>query len=101
VRTDFSADEVRRFAKRAKDAAQARRLLALFGVRMDFVLDWFRAMGCVILAKRCEQSPSLAPSDEALKALSATALAIDKHGRLADVGPILDLPNKKLSDVRT
>src|SRR5208283_2082832 len=29
VRTDFSADGVRRFAKRAKDAAQARRLLAI------------------------------------------------------------------------
>jgi len=32
VRTDFSADEVRRFAKRAKDAAQARRLLAIAAV---------------------------------------------------------------------
>src|ERR1700751_4525252 len=29
VRTDFSAGEVRRMAKRAKDAAQARRLLAI------------------------------------------------------------------------
>jgi transposase len=32
VRTDYAADEVRRFAKRAKDAAQARRLLALAAV---------------------------------------------------------------------
>src|SRR5579863_7403608 len=32
VRTDFSAGEVRRFAKRAKDAAQARRLLAIAAV---------------------------------------------------------------------
>ena len=32
VRTDFTADEVRRFAKRAKDAAQARRLLAIAAV---------------------------------------------------------------------
>ena len=29
VRTDYSSSEVRRFAKRAKDAAQARRLLAI------------------------------------------------------------------------
>ena len=29
VRTDFTAGDVRRFAKRAKDAAQARRLLAI------------------------------------------------------------------------
>ena len=29
VRTDYSAGEVRQFAKRAKDAAQARRLLAI------------------------------------------------------------------------
>jgi len=29
VRTDFTSGEVRRFAKRAKDAAQARRLLAI------------------------------------------------------------------------
>ena len=28
VGTDFTAGEVRRFAKQAKDAAQARRLLA-------------------------------------------------------------------------
>jgi transposase len=33
VRTDFSADEVRRLAKRARDAAQARRLLAIAAVR--------------------------------------------------------------------
>src|SRR5450631_4233770 len=32
VRTDYSADEVRQFAKRAKDAAQARRLLAIAAV---------------------------------------------------------------------
>jgi transposase len=32
VRTDFIADGVRRFAKRAKDAAQARRLLAIAAV---------------------------------------------------------------------
>src|SRR5258707_9680742 len=29
VRTDYTAGEVRRFARRAKDGAQARRLLAL------------------------------------------------------------------------
>src|SRR6266542_1671213 len=32
VRTDYTADEVRRVAKRAKDAAQARRLLAIAAV---------------------------------------------------------------------
>jgi hypothetical protein len=32
VRTDHSAGEVRRFAQRAKDAAQARRLLAIAAV---------------------------------------------------------------------
>src|SRR6266853_2449368 len=32
VRTDFTAGEVRRFAKRAKDAAQARLLLAIAAV---------------------------------------------------------------------
>jgi transposase len=32
VRMDFTAGEVRRFAKRAKDAAQARRLLAIAAV---------------------------------------------------------------------
>ena len=32
VRVDYTADEVRRFARRAKDAAQARRLLAIAAV---------------------------------------------------------------------
>jgi transposase len=32
VRTDFTAGEVRRFAKRATDAARARRLLAIAAV---------------------------------------------------------------------
>jgi histidyl-tRNA synthetase len=32
VRTDYTASEVRRLAKRAKDAAQARRLLAIAAV---------------------------------------------------------------------
>jgi hypothetical protein len=32
VRTDYTAVEVRRFAKRAKDSAQARRLLAIAAV---------------------------------------------------------------------
>ena len=32
VRTDYAAGEVRRFARRAKDAAQARRLLAIAAV---------------------------------------------------------------------
>ena len=32
VRTDYSASEVRQFARRAKDAAQARRLLAIAAV---------------------------------------------------------------------
>src|SRR6202140_4708728 len=37
VRTDYAADEVRRFAKRARDAAQARPLLAIAAV-LDGVL---------------------------------------------------------------
>ena len=32
VRTDYTAGEVRRLAQRAKDAAQARRLLAIAAV---------------------------------------------------------------------
>ena len=32
VRTDYTASEVRRFAKRAKDVAQARRLLSIAAV---------------------------------------------------------------------
>ena len=32
IRTDYTASEVRRFAQRAKDAAQARRLLAIAAV---------------------------------------------------------------------
>ena len=32
VRTDYTADKVRRLAKRVKDAAQARRLLAIAAV---------------------------------------------------------------------
>ena len=32
VRTDYRADEIRRFAKRVKDAAQVRRLLAIAAV---------------------------------------------------------------------
>ena len=32
VRADYTAGEVRRFAQRAKDAAQARRLLAIAAV---------------------------------------------------------------------
>ena len=32
VRTNYTAGEVRRFAQRAKDAAQARRLLAIAAV---------------------------------------------------------------------
>jgi hypothetical protein len=35
VRTDYTAGEVRRFAQRAKDAAQARRLLVLDGASRE------------------------------------------------------------------
>jgi hypothetical protein len=31
----------------------------------------------------------------------AKVSSIDKHGRLADVGPTLDLSNQKLGNVRT
>ena len=44
VRTDFTAGEVRRFATRAKDAAQARRLLIQFGkLRLLFAPRVFQA----------------------------------------------------------
>ena len=38
VRTDYTAGEVRRLAQRAKDAAQARRLLAI-AVVLDDIVD--------------------------------------------------------------
>ena len=41
VRTDHTAGEVRRFAQRAKDAAQARRLLAIAPFQVG--LDWSHA----------------------------------------------------------
>ena len=45
VRTDYTAGEVRRFAQRARDAAQARRLLAiaavLDGVSREEAGDWW------------------------------------------------------------
>jgi hypothetical protein len=37
VRTDYTADKVRRLAKRVKDAAQARRLLAIAAVLEQIV----------------------------------------------------------------
>jgi hypothetical protein len=39
VRTDYTADKVRRLAKRVKDAAQARRLLAIAAVLFAFLAD--------------------------------------------------------------
>src|SRR5262245_61975473 len=39
VRTDYTAGEVRQFAQRAKDAAQARRLLAIAAVLEGASLD--------------------------------------------------------------
>ena len=44
VRTDYTAGEVRRFAQRAKDAAQARRLLAIAAV-LEVVSRIFRTFG--------------------------------------------------------
>ena len=45
VRTDYTAGEVRRLAKRAKDAAQARRLLAIAAVRDRMVSSTFLRLG--------------------------------------------------------
>ena len=43
VRRKYTAGEVRRFAKRAKDAAQARRLLAIAAVLFDRTADRSRS----------------------------------------------------------
>ena len=52
VRTDYTAGEVRRLAKRAKNAAQARRLLAIAAV-----LDGASRTEAAFLARLVEDGP--------------------------------------------
>ena len=52
IRTDYTASEVRRFAKRAKDGAQVRRLLALAAVLDEVSREEAAKLGGWI-AKRC------------------------------------------------
>jgi hypothetical protein len=52
VRTDYTASEVRRLAKHAKDAAQARRLLAIAAV-LDGVAREDAAKIGGWIARRC------------------------------------------------
>src|SRR5262249_14427182 len=47
VRTDYTAGEVRRFAQRAKDAAQARRLLAIAAVLDGASREEAAKIGCM------------------------------------------------------
>ncbi len=49
LRQDFGADELRRFAARAKDGAQARRLLALAAVH-----DGMNRTEAAWTGRRCE-----------------------------------------------
>jgi hypothetical protein len=52
VRTDYTAGEVRRFAQRAKDAAQARRLLAIAAV-LDVPRGKRRRRSVAWIVRRC------------------------------------------------
>jgi len=52
VRTDYTASEVRRLAKQAKDAAQARRLLAIAAV-LDGSRGRMRRRSAGWIARRC------------------------------------------------
>ena len=52
IRTDYTASEVRRFAKRAKDGAQVRRLLALAAVLDEVSREEAAKLGGWI-ARRC------------------------------------------------
>ena len=52
IRTDYTASKVRRFAKCAKDGAQARRLLALAAVWTGFRVKKQRSSAGWI-ARRC------------------------------------------------
>ena len=111
LRADFSAAELRRLARRSKDAAQARRLLALAAVydggtrseaarlgnvTLQIVRDWvvrFNAEGPEGLRDRKPPGPTPRLTDEHRKALAAR---IDRgripavHGvvrwRLCDLG---------------
>ncbi len=61
VRTDYTAGEVRRFAQRAKDAAQARRLLAIAAVlegRGSSITRTSSVRGCVSMPASGRQPDS-------------------------------------------
>ena len=67
VRTDYTAGEVRRFAQRAKDAAQVRRLLAiaavLDGASREEAATIGGMCGCMRSSdSRCRTIRSIAPS---------------------------------------
>jgi hypothetical protein len=66
VRTDYTAGEVRRFAQRAKDGAQARRLLAIAAVLDGASRALDNASGCV----------STTPRQTILPASSSTHTAV-------------------------
>jgi hypothetical protein len=63
MRTDYTAGEVRRFAKRAKDADQARRLLAIAAVRdgasRDDAADEFQLIQISLWTNSANRSLSL------------------------------------------
>ena len=61
VRTDYTAGEVRRFAKHAKDAGQARRLLAIAAVLDGASREEAAKVGGMI-ARRCGTGSSASMS---------------------------------------
>ena len=99
VRTDYAAGEVRRFAQRAKDAAQARRLLAIAavldgasreeaakigGMDRQTLRDWvirFNEQGADGLINI--PSPGMPPK---LKAIHNNAAAKDRRWTVASLG---------------
>ncbi len=55
VRTNYTSGDVRRVAQRVKNAAQARRLLAIAGPWVTQCEDWFFTWGrCVKSKKPCK-----------------------------------------------
>src|SRR5881227_3845662 len=57
VRTGYTAGDVRRFAKRAKDAAQARRLLAIAAVLDGASREEAAKIGSMDLIRFNDQGP--------------------------------------------
>ncbi len=78
----------------------ARGALALAFIALVIASPDARSHG--ICLEFCQAAGAAAPAQMRCKlAHSRPASAIDKHERLTDVGQILDLSNKKLSDVQT